>query len=341
MGAFTFDGTENRMRWDKTSTGFMEVWYLTANHKASGLGLWVRYTITSPKTDVGAPYCELWGFTFDPTGKKSFAAKERFPIDRLGSANGRDDGALVRIGDAWLAENHAEGRVSSDGTALSWSLDWTPAPGCFQHLPAALRSRIEKRVSTVCSPNLAIGLTGSVRLGRKTWEFDQDPGCQSHRWGSKNSLSWTWAHCSSFDEDKDAIFEGVAAKAAIGPLPAPTVTFVFLRYEGRDLVFNELKWAIRAKSRYELPTWAFAAFNDEWKIAGAARTRVPKTVQVTYSDPDGGKRYCANSEIADLALEIYRRESTGWRHYGSLSSTGSAHLEFGRKDPFTELPVAF
>src|SRR5688572_27076152 len=132
MGTFTREGTENQMRWDRRRTSFMEVWYATLNHEASGSGVWLRYTLTSPKEGLGSPYCELWGFVFDPDGKSSFAAKTRYPIDRLGAPNGRDDGALVRIGDAFLSETHLEGSLKAGDRVLSWSLDMEPAVDCFQ-----------------------------------------------------------------------------------------------------------------------------------------------------------------------------------------------------------------
>jgi hypothetical protein len=341
VGTFTNEGTENRMRWDRRSRGFMEVWYSTITHRETGAGLWVRYTLTSPIPSVGDPYCEVWGFFFDPTDGQSFAAKQRFPIDALGSTNGRDDGALVRIGDSWLSETHMDGAVVGGARTLRWSLDLQPADSCFQHLPASLRDRIEKRVSTVCSPNLSVPFTGVVELDGRSIAFDKEPGCQSHRWGRKHSVTWTWAHCASFEEDADAVFEGLAAKTAFGPLPGPTTTLLYLRFGGDDLVFNELRWALRARSRYEMPTWAFTARNENWRIAGAARARVDRMIQIEYADPDGTPRFCANSEVSDLAIEIYRREQPGWRHVGSLTSLHTAHLEFGKPVPFVELPIAF
>lgn len=337
MTSFTSTGTENQMRWDRSSRGFMEVWYSTIDHPPSGCGLWFRYTLTAPVH--GDPYCELWAFAFDPEGKRSFAGKNRYPIDRLGSAPGRDDGALVRIGDAWLSENHLEGHVEAGVRSLAWSLDFEPAGRCFHHLPRQLRTRIESKVSTLCSPNLSVPFTGAVKLGDEVLEFDSEHGMQSHRWGRRHSLTWTWSHCGSFD-NADAVFEGVAAKAALGPI-RPTTTFLYLGYEGEDIEFNELRWALRAKSRYEMPTWAFTARNENWKIAGGARVAPSHLVQVHYSDPDGSSRYCANSEIADLAIELYRRSNGGWHHHASLTALGTAHLEFGRGEPFAELPVAF
>lgn len=341
MSVFTRDGTENQMRWDRTGRSFMEVWYATLNHPETGAGVWIRYTITALRSPGEPPYCELWGFYFDPVNGRSFAGKQRFPIDRLGPPSGRDDGAIVRIGDAWLSENHMEGEVTDGARSMVWSFDIEPSDRCFQHLPARIRRRAERRLSTVCSPNLSVPFTGTLKLDGEIIDFVDAPGCQSHRWGRAHSISWAWAHCSSFDGADDAVLEGVAAKASLGPLPPFTTTLLYLRYGGRDIPFNELKWALRAKSNYEMPTWAFTARNDGYKIVGAARAKLDRMVQVTYTDPDGSHRYCANSEIADLALELFEWTGRDWRHIAGLTSTGRAHVEFGRRYPFPELPVAF
>ncbi|MFP5297594.1 MAG: tocopherol cyclase family protein [Actinomycetota bacterium] len=338
MGVFTTEGTENLMRWDRSSSGFMEVWYSTITHRASGAGVWLRYTLTAPQD--ADPYCEVWGAVFDPKGGMSFAAKDRFGIDRLG-AFGRDDGAIVRIADSWLSENHLEGSVSSRDGMLDWSLGFEPADRCFQHLPQPLRRRAERKVSTLCSPNLSVPFTGTVKVNGRALEFDGDTGCQTHRWGRAHANTWAWSHCSVFDAEDDAVFEAVAAKAPVGLFPGPTLTFLYLSLDGEDIALNELRPALGAKSSYTMPTWAFSAHNEEFKVVGAARTHPARLLQVRYSDPDGSERYCANSEIADLALEVYRRAGTRWLHHRSLTATRTSHLEFGRKEPFDEIPVAY
>jgi hypothetical protein len=337
MSVFTSTGTENRMRWDRRKRGFMEVWFATLNHGPTGSGLWVRYTLTSPAH--AEPYCELWAFWFDPAGERSFAGKERYSIDHLGSANGRDDGALVRIGDAWMSESHLEGEVTAATRTLAWSLDLEPAARTFQHIPAALRDRLERRVSALCSPNLSVPFRGNVKLDGEGFEFDGDRGCQSHRWGARHAGTWAWAHCESFDGAPGTLFEGLAARTDIARIPLPTTSLLYLRHEGEDIPFNELRWALSAKSRYEMPMWAFHARNESWKIIGGARAAHDRTVQVRYDDPNGSERFCANSEIADLAIELYRDSPSGWRHVRSLISIRAAHLEFGRRTPFEGLAV--
>jgi hypothetical protein len=316
----------------------MEVWYSTINHPETGGGLWMRYTITAPRK--GSPYCELWGFYFDPSNKRTFAGKQRFSIDVLGRE--RDDGALVRMGQAWLSESHLEGRVQDEGgRVLQWSLDLEPSGRCFQHVPQPLRQRVEQRLSTVCAPNLSVPFSGSVNLDGDELKFERVRGSQAHRWGRAHAQSWAWAHCDGFEGHPDAVFEGLAARARLVGLPAPTMTFTYLRYDGTDIAFNSLKHCLRAKSRYEMPTWAFSAHNDEFKIIGAARALPERMVQVAYEDPDGSQRHCANSEIGDMGIELFRRERGTWRHIDSLTSLRSAHLEFGRKEAFIEVPIAF
>ena len=336
MTAFTSSGTENQMAWDRRSRPFMEVWYATVTHRRLRSGLWLRYTISAPRG--GEASCALWAFYFDPEGKRSFAGRNDYPVDVLGHVPGRDDGAVVRIGDAWMTETHLGGRVDAGGRSLAWSLDVDPADRCYQHLPSWLRDRAAGRFSTVCSPNLDVPFSGTVELDGQVVRFEDEPGCQSHRWGRRHSHSWAWAHCGSWDGGDDAVFEGLTARAAPS---LPALTFLYLRHRGEDLVFDGVRPVLRARSRVEPPVWAFGASNDRWKIAGAARLRLDRAVQVRYADPDGGARHCANSEIADIAIEVYGRSGGAWLHAASLTSSGAGHVELGRPEPFPELPVAF
>lgn len=335
---FTNDGTENLMRWDRRSPGFIEVWYATVNHAETGSGLWLRYTLTAPLE--GEPFCDLWAVRFDPDDKRTVAIKNRVSVDQLAPGHGRDDGAIVRIGDSWLSESHLEGRVEDGESAIQWSLDIEPADRCFQHFPPRLRKRAERKFSTLCSPNLSVPFTGMVEVDGDTLTFTGEHGCQSHRWGKRQALSWAWAHCSNFEQGERAVFEAAAGRTTLGPVPIPTLTFVYLRFRDENIAFNDFKWAVRAKGSYEMPTWAFSARNERWKVVGAARASVDRFVQVRYEDPDATSHFCANTEIADLALELYSLDDGRWLHVTSLSSIKGAHLEFGRKDPFAEMPVS-
>lgn len=338
MSAFTSTGAENRMVWDRHSRGFMEVWYATVGHTRSGSAAWIRYTVTAPRS--GDPFCELWGFWFDPLEGAVFSAKERFSLDHLGRP--RDDGSIVRIGNAWLSENHLEGAVGNGAGSMEWSLDIVPAVKTLQHIPKALRGRGARSAGVLCSPNLHVPFTGTVKVGGEVFEFSAEPGCQTHRWGRRHPASWAWAHCAAFEGRDDAVLEAVGARSTLGIVPMPTLTFLYLRHRGEEMAFNsDVRSVLRARSRYEMPTWAFTARNERFRVVGAARVNVDRMVQVRYEDPDGTDRHCANSEVADLAIEIYRVSDGLPVHVGSLTALRTAHLEFGRVQSFMEMPISF
>ena len=337
---FVDSSTDNLMRWDRSSAPFMEIWYATIHHRDTGWSFWFRYTITAPDERFGAPYCEVWAFAFDPEGKGSFAGKTRLPIDSLGAPMGRDHAAIVMIGDSWFAEDRLEGGVQQGDRRIEWSLSFEPATRSFHHLPPMVERRAEKMVSTLCSPNLSVPFSGVVKLDDRTFELRDDDGCQTHRWGRRHATTWAWGHCSTWDNGDQAVFEGLAARSPLGPIPGPTTTFTYLSLDGEDLEFNDLRWALRARSSYEMPTWAFTAHNEKWKVVGASRAGLDRFFQITYTDPDSTLRYCVNSEIADLAIEVYSRAGKTWRHHRSLTATRTAHLEFGHRNPFPELPIS-
>lgn len=335
MAAFTSNGTENRMRWDRRSRGFAEAWYATLLDARAGVSAWLRYTITAPQD--GEPFCELWGTLFEPERGATFAARRRLPIDHLGAGIGRDDGALVRIGDAWLSENHLEGAVDDGRDGLAWSLDLEVADATYQHVPGALRGYAERLTSVLCSPNLDVAFSGTLKLGDRVIEIDAARGCQSHRWGRRHPASWAWAHCGSFQERDDVVLEALAARPAGG---LPTLTSLYLGYGDERLVFNQdLRAVLRAKSRYEMPTWAFTAVNERYRVVGAARANIGRLIQCRYDEPDGSVCHCVNSGVADLAVELYRLRDGVPVHETSLTSLRGAQLEFGRREPFPELPV--
>ena len=273
------------MRWDRRSSGFIEVWYATVNHAETGSGLWLRYTLTAP--DDGPAYCDLWAVCFDPDGKRTVVIKNRRSVDQLAPGHGPDDGAIgARIGDSWLSESHLEGSVEEGDHSIRWSLDIEPADRCFQHFPARLRQTCGTEKSrALCSPNLSVPFTGEVQVDGETLTFTGEHGCQSHRWGKRQALSWAWAHCSNFEQGERVVFEAAAGRATLGPIPIPTLTFVYLRFRDEDIAFNDLKWAVRAKGSYEMPTWAFSVRNERWKLVGAARSPIDRLCKSATRTP--------------------------------------------------------
>ncbi|MGC4113852.1 MAG: hypothetical protein QM765_04195 [Myxococcales bacterium] len=110
----------------------------------------------------------------------------------------------------------------------------------------------------------------------------------------------------------------------IGPIPA-----LYLRYRGLDYCLNALPQLLKAKSAVSFPTWGFEGAARDLRFRGTFSAPAQRFLQVRYEDPDGTPSLCANTEVADLSLEVFRGE----RLLDRLSATGTAHLEFGSRSP--------
>ena len=95
--------TPNALRWDG-GPGHYEVYYLTLTDPPSGVGVWVRYTMTAPLADAGEPpSASLWFVVTDPRPGRPpvLARKATVPIDRL---DAHADPFELRVADAVLSE---------------------------------------------------------------------------------------------------------------------------------------------------------------------------------------------------------------------------------------------
>ena len=75
---------------------------------------------------------------------------------------------------------------------------------------------------------------------------------------------------------------------------------------------------------------------------GAAQCRMRDMLQAEYSDPDGERLYCINSEIANLKIRLFRRtHGVRWRHIETIKAYATAHLEHAARVPDSQLKMAF
>lgn len=74
-----------------------------------------------------------------------------------------------------------------------------------------------------------------------------------------------------------------------------------------------------------------------------AETFAPRSslAGVAYTDPDGRRAYCYNSEVASMRVSVLDRSSTRpsrWVPRAVLHSAGRAHFEYGQRAPVPGLP---
>jgi len=320
----------NEPRWLKQpgegGAGWYEVWYVVASDAKAGLGAWLRYTVDVSAAGKLVP--AVWGSFFDRKDpRRTFSL--RVAHDAAAIRRGPD--LHIGIGDAELGPQGCRGEVEGGGHSLRWRLSFGGQGEGEDVLPGFLRPVARIRKGGFVLPRPELRLSGAIEVDGAPVELIDVPGSQAHLWGARRYPAWAWAHCANFAEDPEASLDLLSVHGP-GGIWVPLFTF---RWQGKVHRFGELPWIFATRSRVAAPSWHIAAHDATVSVDGVIRAESDDMVEVEYGDPDGSKRYCANSEIAHVELRVRTRSFIGapWRPEGTLRSVGGASLEFCGQTP--------
>jgi len=320
----------NVLQWDGTP-GHYEVYYLSATDPASGIGLWIRYTMVAPM--AGEATCSLWFMAMDPAGEVRVGRKVSYPVDQM---VGEPDPFRLTIGDSELSDRGMAGGFED----VRWELRWEPSRP-YEHVhPLLRRGRVAKTVLTL--PHADLSVDGTVSFGGRELELVGARGGQAHLWGSKHANRWAWVHCNDFPGHEGSFVDGVSVFVPrfgreIGPS-----TPVVGRFGDEDFVANGPVAVVRAPSTFGLTSWRFEAAERKRRIVCEVDAPRPSLVGVTYYDPDGDLAYCYNSEAATMRVRVFDRAWPGrlpWLLRDTLESDGRAHFEYAQREPVAGLEL--
>jgi hypothetical protein len=330
----------NALQWDGRE-GHYEVYYLTLTDPATGVGVWIRYTMVAPLTSTGAPAtAALWLLAMDPRPGRTptVGRKATFPIERLQSTR---DPFELRIDSAWLTDSGIAGGFED----VAWDLRWTPTTRPYEHVhPLLRRARVAQTVLVL--PHADLVIDGAITLPEEKLAIQDVRGGQAHLWGSKHASSWAWVHCNDFSAADGAPEPGafVDAVSVIVPRFGREVgpsTPVVGRLDGQDFSSTSPLRVLRNDSTFALTGWRFEAIDGSRKLIGEVNAERSQLAGVTYHDPDGQLAYCYNSETASMRLHVFERapRAGGWTHRKTLLAGGRTHFEYAQRTPVPELEL--
>ena len=314
----------NRLRWDG-GPGHYEVHYVSLTDRASGVGVWIRYTLLAPLD--GPPACALWLLAMDPERPgEHVGRKAAFPAAELQSAA---EPFRLTVGGAQLTDRGATGAFDD----VAWDLRWEPNGPAHHHVhPLLERARIARTVLVLPHPDLAV--QGTVSWADRGIELAGARGGQAHLWGSKHATRWAWLHCNDLGRS-GAFVDGVSVVVPrFGRQIGPS-TPVVGRFGGRDFASTGPLRVARNPSRFTLTSWEFEARERGRRLVGAVDARREDLVGVTYHDPDGERAYCYNTEVASLRLQVWEGE----RLVEELEAPRRAHFEYAQREPLADVPL--
>jgi len=317
----------NHRRWTDADRGVYEVWYLTWNDPATEHGFWLRYIVEQPVEGHGEPRGELWFARFDPERPaRTFGIHKHVPFSTVGAGEGP---FVLSVGGARLGHGSAIGALAGDGHDVRWDLRWEPSPEVLRIYPDLMYMREGIAPTTPIMPSWRVPLSGSVVIDGETHRFDRVPMGQTHLWGKKHGYAWAWAHCNDFDGEPSARLELIGGKIHRRGITTPTLLALALDVDGEQFRFNQLRHFVTNRCTFETGHVQFSATSATARVVGELRCAPESAILAPYLDPDGTQVFCANTEIGDASLTLYRRSGLSWREHRTLKATRRAHFETG------------
>jgi hypothetical protein len=322
----------NALRWTG-SPGHYEVYYLTLTDPATGIGVWIRYTMLAPRAGQGEPSCALWFLMMDPrpgARRPTMARKATFAIDEF---NASDGPFRLEVAGASMTDGALAGSLED----VWWDLRWAPASRPHQPVHPALE-RLGLAQTVLVLPNADVAVEGSVGVGGQRIDVVGARGGQAHLWGSKHATTWAWARCNDLlsadgEPAPGAFFDGVSVVVTrFGRRVGPNTPMVG-RFSGQELASRTPLRILSNRSSFTVDGWEFEVTDGSMKVVGAVSARREQLAGVTYHDPDGEQVYCYNSETASVALEVYERRGRrgAWLPSGTYGSSGRCHFEYAQR----------
>ncbi|MHB8572184.1 MAG: hypothetical protein ACYDAY_04395 [Candidatus Dormibacteria bacterium] len=310
--------------------GTYEAWYLTFTEPGSGRGFWIRYTLLQPDPATGmAPECALWAFAFfADRPARNVALKQVLPIADFGYT---ESPMQIRVGAALLSAERATGTLVTDAGEARWDLSLLREAPCFPFVDRRME-RLASTVHLAVSP--ALRVSGTVEMGGQAFTLDGAPGGQAHLFGRRHAREWNWAFASGLD-GSGSWFDGVSAHIE-GPLGRTLRgTTLGAHVGGHDFRANGFLETLRNAGSIAPVAFVARAHSRDMVLSARVTPRPVDLVGVTYTDPSGERRVCYHTELADLELELTRRDE-------KLAATrleGACAFEYASPDPVPGWPV--
>src|SRR5690606_37102044 len=118
-------------------------------------------------------------------------------------------------------------------------------------------------------------------------------------------------------------------------ITTPPLVVVALDVDGERYRFNQVRHWTRNRASWSSGRATFSAQSLTAKVEGELACSPEQMLNAPYVDPDGTDLWCANTEIGNVRLNLYKRSGLGWREHRVLTATRRAHFEIGgrTRDP--------
>ncbi|MFJ8595155.1 hypothetical protein [Streptomyces sp. NPDC093598] len=308
----------------------LNVWYSTFTDPDTGTGYWLHHELVRPVN--GTPYTHGWAAVYQPDTPPVI---DRFGPHSLpeGTSSSAGDSVPVKLPgfhspSAIATAHELRGRTEQ----LAWDLKVTADSAPLHTFPRLTwKRRVLPAVHAV--PQAQARYSGSVHLEGRLLPLADALGASARIAGRGNAHHWAWLHA---DLDDDTVLEVVTAVSGLPLLRhLPPLVFLRLRRAGRDWPRGDWRSPLgvmgvgRFRGRPQLPTWTVQGHAGGRRITVRVHLPEESRTAVGYTDPDGSRATCHNSERADVHVCLEQRRGGRWKPEQVWDVRGTAHAEVG------------
>jgi hypothetical protein len=306
-------------RWPtvRAGRGHYESYYLRAVHPTRPLGVWIRYTVTTPPG--GEPAGQLWFTLFD----REAGPPRKVRVDT--GPPGTGDGAWIRLGDSVFGDSGSSGDARSARCAASWSLRSSADQPALRHLPRDWMYTARLPRTKLLSLTPAAVFDGTLEVDGTAIDVTGWPGMVGHNWGEQHADSWIWLHGLGFeDRGSDTWLDLAVGRIAVGPITTPWVANGVLSLDGERIVLGGLRR--RAAVLADDDSCVLRLTGTDATVTATAAAPADAFAAWDYAGPAGPDHRVVNCSVADLSVCVERPGAEPVR----LAAPARAVYELGR-----------
>jgi hypothetical protein len=196
------------------------------------------------------------------------------------------------------------GSVTGGGRSARWDLRITPGAERPVKLltDRGYKARFPTAKTMVRHP--LARFDGRLELDDVGVRVDGWTGSVNHNWGRRHTPAYAFGQVCGFDEAPGSSLEIVTAHAAVGPVSLPAATLFVMRHDGRELAVRSVLATRHTRGEYRPFSWSFGGRVDDVTLDGEITAEPGDVIGLTYTDTDGGLKYCYNSALATCRIRL-------------------------------------
>jgi len=293
---------EERARYPQVAdkAGHYESFYIKACRPDGGVGIWIRHTVH--KRPGAEPTASIWFTLFDRSAEGPRAAKVTVGAGELSSP----PGSWIRIADAEIGPEEAEGSVETEALTAAWSLTFDGNRDACKYLPADWLYEAPLPRTKFVAPLPDARFEGRLEVDDESIELAGWPGMIGHNWGSEHAERWIWLEGTGFADAPGTYFDAGAARIRLGSRVSPWVPAGMLVLDGVQHRLGGLGAIGSARIEESPSVCSFLLPGKDLVVHGRVAAPEKDFVGWVYADPKGPEHHTVNCSVADLELTIER-----------------------------------